>query len=77
MKFAQLATVAVVLAASTSSVEAHKLSSNQRAQLQETLDQMEEMQTQMDAMDKEMQQLKFDFGSLFNKAKNFLGGLFH
>ena len=44
--------------------------------MKETLDQMEQMQTKMDAMEDEMTQLKFDFGSLFKKAKNFLGGMF-
>ena len=34
------------------------------------------MQTQMENMDEELQQMKFDLGGLFNKAKNFLGGLF-
>jgi len=40
MKFAQLATIAVILA---SSAEAHKLSSSQSAQLKETVKEMEQM----------------------------------
>ena len=35
------------------------------------------MQTKMDAMEGEMEELKFDFKNLFNRIKNFGSNLFN